>query len=99
MSAALSVFHKMSNLQRKLEVINDAQLGPVLKLDDWEHKDYIEDVLAEHFDIEYDYSAQDEETGNYSLYFLGAAELDNIQKAVETINSYHSSSKELYATI
>lgn len=89
----------MNDLRQAIKIINDPEFGPVLKFDDWEHKDYIEDVLAEHFDIEYKYYAKDEESGHYSLYFQGAAELETITKAIETINNYHSSSKELYATI
>jgi len=70
-----------------------------LDLDDWEHRDYIEDVLAEHFDIEYEYVVEDERSGKNTLYFSENMDLKALEKAISEIDRHHSSTSELYETI
>ena len=89
----------MSDLRRKLELRIDPVQGPVLELDDWNHRDYIEDVLAEHFDIDYEYLIEDEKSGKYTLYFCESNKVADIENAIEAINKHHESSQELYETI
>jgi len=89
----------MSDLRRKLELRIDPVQGPVLDLDDWNHRDYIEDVLAEHFDIDYEYLIEDEKSGKYTLYFCDSAKVSDIQSAIEAINYHHSVSSELYEVL
>ena len=89
----------MSDLRRKLELKVDPENGLVLELDDWNHRDYIEDVLAEHFDIEYEYLVEDEKSDKHTLYFFDSVEQSVLEKAIEVINKYHASSKELFEVI
>lgn len=89
----------MSDLRRKLELRIDPEQGLVLDLDDWNHRDYIEDVLAEYFDIDYEYLVEDEKSGRYTLYFCDSAKEIDIQNAIDVINKHHASSSELYETI
>ncbi len=89
----------MSDLRRKLEFRIDPEQGPVLDLDDWNHRDYIEDVLAEHFDIDYEYLIEDEKSGKYTLYFCESNKVADIENAIEAINKHHASSTDLYETI
>ena len=70
-----------------------------MDLDDWNHRDYIEDVLAEHFDIDYEYFIEDEKSGKYTLYFCDSAKETTIENAIEEINKHHASSSDLYETI
>lgn len=70
-----------------------------MDLDDWNHRDYIEDVLAEHFDIKYEYLIEDEQSGRYTLYFSESAEVVGIENVIEVINKYHASSPDLYEII
>ncbi|MCL1040001.1 hypothetical protein L2750_23160 [Shewanella submarina] len=89
----------MSDLRRKLELRIDPEQGPTLDLDDWNHRDYIEDVLVEHFDIDYEYLIEDEKSGKCTLYFCESAELADIKNAIAAINRRHASSADLYETI
>jgi hypothetical protein len=86
----------MSDLRRKLELRIDADQGLVL---DWDHRDYIEDVLAEHFDIDYEYLIEDEKSGRYTLFFRDSAEVSDIESAIVAINIHHTSSTELYEVV
>ena len=70
-----------------------------MDLDDWEHRDYIEDVLAEHFDIEYEYVVEGEQFGKHTLYFSENTGLKALEKAISEINRHHSSTNVLYETI
>lgn len=89
----------MTDLRRMLELRFDPEHGPVLDLDDWEHRDYIEDVLAEHFDIEYEYVVEGEQFGKHTLYFSENTGLKALEKAISEINRHHSSTNVLYETI
>lgn len=85
-----------TKFRQELIVALDQDENPILILDDWEHRDYIEDVLCEYFDIQYEYTVEDEVSGKYTLYFgkkVGAAIL---QGAIKEINHHHSSKTELY---
>ncbi|MCH8499076.1 MAG: hypothetical protein LAT63_11405 [Marinobacter sp.] len=89
----------MTDLRRMLELRIEPEHGKVLVLDDWEHRDYIEDVLAEHFDIEYEYFVEDQKSGKNTLYFSEKTDLKALEKAIAEINMHHSSSSDLYETI
>jgi hypothetical protein len=77
----------------------DADQGLVLDLDNWDHRDYIEDVLAEHFDIDYEYLIEDEKSGKYTLFFCDSAQVSDIEGAIAAINIHHASSTELYEVV
>lgn len=89
----------MSDFRRKLELRISVDQGPVLDLDDWNHRDYIEDVLAEHFDIEYEYLIEDEKSGKNTLYFCDSTNIDVLVSAIAAINKYHEGPNDLYEVI
>ena len=88
-----------STLTTKLEVASDEMWGPCIYLINWEHADYIEDVLAEHFDLEYQFKISDEDENKYVLYFADKASFKDVEKAARTINEFHLSKGKLYETI
>ena len=73
----------------EIKVTQDPKWGACVELIDFEHRDYIEDVMIEVFDIEYSFTAHDESTGKYSLYFEKHASFEQVSKVVEQINEYH----------
>ena len=89
----------MSDLRRELELRIDPEHGAVLELGNWNHRDYIEDVLAEHFDIEYEYLIEDEKSGINTLYFPATIDIAVLEKAISEINEHHKSSSKLYEVI
>ena len=89
----------MSDIRRMLQLKIEPERGIVLVLDDLEHRDYIEDVLVERFDIEYEYFVKDEKSGMNTLYFADTTDIKALEKAISEINKHHSSSSELYKTI
>ena len=56
-----------TDTEKLFEIYSDSEAmkfrgsGPMLVLDNSEHIDYIEDVLCEHFGVEYEYKIIDEE--------------------------------------
>ncbi|WP_444939357.1 hypothetical protein [Microbulbifer sp. JMSA002] len=88
-----------AKFRKELIVALDQDGNPILVLDDWEHRDYIEDVLCEHFDIEYEYTVEDEVSGKYTLYFGTKVGVTNLQGAIKEINHHHSSKIELYNVV
>ena len=72
--------------------------GVAIKLIDYEHRDYIEDVLAEHFDLETPFSSDADITHEYVLYFDEKITIDVANAAIKVINEYHASNKDLYET-
>lgn len=89
----------MGDLRRTLELKTESENGPALELDDWDHRDYIEDVLAEHFDLDYQYVVEEEESGRYILYFCESVKTSVLESAIEAINNHHASSAELYKVV
>lgn len=89
----------MTDLRRMLELRIEPAHGKVLVLDDSEHRDYIEDVLAEHFDIEHEYFVEDQKSGKNTLCFSEKTGLKVLETAIAEINRHHSSSSDLYETI
>lgn len=89
----------MSDIRRILELKIAPERGIVLVLDDSEHRDYIEDVFVEHFDIEYEYFVKDEKSGINTLYFADTTDIKTLEKAISEINKHHFSSSDLYKTI
>ena len=86
-------------LLSKLSVTKSKDHGATIKLIDYEHTDYIEDVLAEYYDIEYEYKIMNEEENEYILCFANKATTEQVEKAVKLINSYHTENGKLYETI
>ena len=91
--------NEFKHLLSKLTVTECKDHGATVKLIDYEHTDYIEDVLAEHFDIEYEYKISNEEENEYILCFGEKASTEQVEKATKLINSYHSKNGKLYETI
>jgi hypothetical protein len=73
----------------EIKVALDPKWGACVELIDYEHRDYIEDVMIEVFDTEYSFTSHDEITGKYSLYFEKNASFEQVSKVVEQINEYH----------
>ncbi|MBO1255382.1 hypothetical protein J3L16_06755 [Alteromonas sp. 5E99-2] len=71
------------------------EFGPFIKLIDFEHRDYIEDVLVEIFDIEYEFS-QELENGSFILYFCNRISSESLMLAVTQINLFHKEQERLY---
>lgn len=82
-----------------LSIEFDKNQDPILILENWEHRDYIEDVLCEHYDIEYEYMSEDEISGKNTLYFGSKMKLSTIKNVIEKINFYHADKKEFYSII
>jgi hypothetical protein len=53
----------------ELNVGQDPTWGAFVELIDFEHRDYIEDVFIEIFDVEYSFSTNEDASGKYILYF------------------------------
>ena len=79
-----------------INVKQHPEWGAYIELIDYEHKDYIEDVLCEYFDLEYAFSSNEDDTGNYILYFAENAAFDSVDKAVSEINQYHKINNKEY---
>lgn len=80
----------------KIEVTQHPEWGASIKLIDYEHRDYIEDVLCEKFDLEYDFCSNEDVTGDYVLYFGNVATFEQVKKVVDQINEYHSVNQKEY---
>lgn len=81
---------KFQYLLSEITIETDLSTGPTLKLIDWHHRDYIEDVLAEVFDIEYDYFVENDDE-SVTLYFTDKVDLASLISTVEKINGFHKS--------
>ena len=79
-----------------IEAKEHPKWGASIELIDWEHRDYIDDVLVEIFDLEYSFSSHDEKTGFYTLYFVENATLEKIKAVVTEINRYHLENDKEY---
>ena len=96
---ALSVIMDQTKYKQKLEIGVDREANPILILQDWDHRDYIEDVLCEHYDIEYEYMVEDEISGSNTLYFGTKISAESLQGVIEKINEHHATKKELYNVV
>jgi hypothetical protein len=88
-----------SLLLSNLKVSSDSKWGACIKLLNWEHCDYIEDVFAEHFDLEYEFKIADDDEQRYILFFAGKATSSEVEKVVSSINEHHQQTCKLYETI
>jgi hypothetical protein len=86
-------------LLSEISVYKDPQWGPSVALIDWHHLDYIQDVFAEHFDIECEFKTDDDETRRYVLHFNNKATWSEVEAAINAINTYHAKHGKLYETI
>ena len=86
-------------LLSNISVSESKKWGAMIKLINNEHIDYIEDVLAEHFDLEYEFKIVDDGKKEYVLYFEEKAKIEEVEEAVNMINLYHSNNGKLYGTI
>jgi len=93
--------YKMDNsyLLSELKLEFDELSRPVLYLHCYEYVDYIEDVLCEHFDIETEYSKESSSGTGYTLYFGMGLNVQELEKAIETINAKHNKTNQIYATV
>lgn len=88
-----------STLLKELRISCDPDFGMCLELFSWDHLDYIEDILAEYFDIEYEFKIQDSENSRYALLFGNSVEESILENALLAINRYHAYSRQLYVTM
>ena len=89
----------LTKYKKQLSLSKSGEYGPFLRLEDWDCRDYVEDVLCEHFEIEYEYMKEDEFTGENILYFGVEGDVDLINKALSEINEYHKNNEELYEVV
>ena len=83
------MFDEFRYILSKIEVKEHVEWGVSIELIDYDHKDYIEDVLCEKFGLEYEFSSNKDITGGYVLYFCKSATFDQVKNAVAKINNYH----------
>lgn len=88
-----------SILTSELEISRDDKWGPRVTLKNWEQTDYIEDVFAEHFGLDYEFKVSDDDEKRYALFFAEKASFDEVEKAVKAINEFHRSTGKVYETI
>ncbi|AWF81665.1 hypothetical protein BTJ40_12975 [Microbulbifer sp. A4B17] len=86
------------SLFKKLEIRRDPEFGLCIELCSWDHMDYIEDVLCEHFDIEYDFKIDDPEILRYALFFDKSINESELKDSILSINHHHKSSGQIYVT-
>ncbi|KZN48596.1 hypothetical protein N474_18690 [Pseudoalteromonas luteoviolacea CPMOR-2] len=79
-----------------IRVKQHAEWGPYIELIDYEHLDYIDDVLCECFDLDCAFFLNEDVTGKYILYFAENATFDVVEKAVNEINEYHKVNNKEY---
>ena len=82
-------------LLSELKIIEDQNNHFLIKLIDYEHIDYIEDVMIEKFDLEYDYRKNDP----YILGFFEEEKIKKLNLIINQINDYHQSKNKLFETI
>jgi len=87
------------NLLSPIQAYEDKEHGVVLKLLDYEHRDYIEDVLLECFNLETPVVTDENITGEYLLYFGKNTTLAQVNKVTRIINEHHNINKKLYGTV
>lgn len=90
---------EFKHLLSELKVSETKEHGAIIKFTDYEHSDYIEDVLVEQFDIDYEYKIMNDEKNEYILCFAKKATIKEVEQAINEINSYHNKHCELYETI
>ena len=78
-----------------LEIKKDNKSRYFIELESYNHIDYIEDVLAEHFDFDYDFRGDDP----YIIGIYEKSKTDRFREIIEQINMHHKTTKELYKTI
>ena len=83
------MFDEFRYILSKIEVKEHVEWGASIELIDYDHKDYIEDVLCEKFGLEYAFSSNKDITGGYVLYFCKSTTFDQVKNAVAKINNYH----------
>jgi len=80
----------------KIEVKEHPKWGASIELIDYEHRDYIDDVLCGIFDLEYAFSSNEDSTGHYILYFAENATFEKVNAVVTEINRYHLENDKEY---
>ncbi len=86
-------------LMSQLIVEIDDSWGAMIEFIDWDHMDYIEDVCAEHFDLDYDFKIDDDENKKHIIYFNDKATFNEVQNVINKINQFHLESPVIYETI
>lgn len=87
---------KDDKLQQPLNIEWDEKYGPYIVLSDFEHADYIDDVLTEIYDFTIWCLSENNETGKYTYYLGLDAPADLIEDIIGKINKHHSESREIY---
>ena len=72
-----------------ISVKSHPEWGAYIELIDYEHRDYIEDVLCENFNLDYAFCLNEDITGGYVLYFAENASIEAVEKSVSEINEFH----------
>ncbi|MFC4701727.1 hypothetical protein ACFO4O_16345 [Glaciecola siphonariae] len=80
----------------QLKISEDDEWGLCIELIDYEHFDYIDDVITEIFDIEYSFCVMDESEGKFIMYFKDDVTKCLLVDAVSKINRHHKFEKKEY---
>jgi len=83
----------------EIKVVEHPEWGASIELIDYEHRDYIEDVFTEHFDLEHAFSSREDVTNDYVLYFCENATVEQVADVVKQINEYHRSNDKEYPIV
>ncbi len=90
---------ELKYLLSEISASESKEHGVIIKLINYEHTDYIEDILTEYFDIEYEYKIINDEENEYILCFAKKATAKQVEEAIKKINNYHNANCKLYETI
>lgn len=93
------MLNQFQYLLSEITVFQDTQYGAAIKLIDYEHIDYIDDVLIEQFDVDCEFRVMDDENKRYILYFGSKLSFDEIATVISKINAYHKMEQNLYETV
>nr|WP_306287436.1 hypothetical protein [Pseudoalteromonas sp. WY3] len=78
----------------KIEVKEHPKFGASIELIDYEHRDYIEDVLCEKFDLDNAFVSNEDVTGDYVIYFGSKASIEQVKSVVAEINNHTENDRE-----
>jgi hypothetical protein len=80
----------------QIKISEDDEWGLCIELIDYEHFDYIDDVITEIFDIEYSFCVKDESEGKFIMYFENNVTKRILVDVISKINRQHKFEKKEY---
>lgn len=77
-----------SYIRQALQLCQHEEWGPYITFVDYEHFDYIDDVLTEIFELEYSFRIENDD-GSESIYFEDKISFENLSNVIAQINTFH----------